>query len=142
MTSLPPVKAQLPEIKKLAKYISTMLYKYIDTPYSGKWDRINTNFMMTFHMEEDPDLYVIDNTLHIPVMSVEKLNNLPVFLSDIGYPFAIHHEVCHLLDLQLVKQYNLEMPSEEELEARAEEVEYRLSLAGLNTPESHLTGVC
>ena len=136
MTELPTVESQLPEIKILAKQILTKLYCFDTVPNLNSLHRIDRRFAFKFHVESDPDIFVKRHMLFIPIMPKEKVSGLPAFFRSIGCPYAIHHEVCHLLDLYIIDRYNLEMPSEEKLEERATEVE-RL----LENQESELAGV-
>ena len=123
MTDLPHKKDMIPEIRKIAKSVKILLMGIAQAPQDGHSMKIpNSDFFMEFHFDADTDIYVSGKTLFLPAMTAEKLNNLTFFFEKIGYPYAIEHEVCHLLDLQFMEKHDLEIANER-LEKRAEYVE-------------------
>ena len=123
MIKLPEVHTMKKDINELTKQIQLVLYTLPSIPRGRIL--LTTSFYIKFDITLNTDIYCVYDTLYIPLMSIEKANNLPKFLSDIGYPRAFHHEACHLLDLNFIREYNLSY-TEEELEERAEHAEHKV----------------
>ena len=124
MIKLPEVHTMKKDINELAKQIQLCLLTIEKNDHLHRKYKITHNFSIELK-KGITDIYVIDSTLFIPYMSVKKLNNLPKFLSDIGYSQVFHHEACHLLDLNFMREHNLSY-TKEELEERAEHAEHKV----------------
>lgn len=123
LKELPPIKENLPEIRALARVIKIFLYK-IKEANVGISYKLNKEFSLQFISCHE--IYVEENTIYIPMMSIKKLNNLPRYLQKVGLPYVFEHEACHLVDIAFIDKHNL--PSTEDisqvrLEKRAEIIE-------------------
>ena len=83
--------------------------------------KITQNFNLAF-TDTSTDIYVINNTVYIPLMPINKINALPNYLTIINLPYVFEHEACHLLDNQFCKDNYITIPYDI-LENRAETIE-------------------
>jgi len=125
MATLQPVSAMYPEVKKISSKIRK-LFKTI-VPVRGVKFPIDDRFNLVFHDDSSFDLYVIENTLFIPYMEKDRLENLQAFFESMQLPYCIEHEVQHLLDIQYSIQ-NKDYLSDALFDERASEMELQCSM--------------
>ena len=128
LVQLPTIKENLQKIKSLAKQIKLTIYSLETKPNSSMHLPINKDFTLCFHADSHADIYVLNQRIYIPTMSLEKLQGLDNFFKLIDCPYVFEHEACHLLDNQWLLEYTPTYEvSHQMLEDRADAVEVLLS---------------
>ena len=122
---LPSVQEQIPLVKRLAKLITLAIYTLKEAPTSDTEIILNRYFRIKFCMR-CTDIFVVENELFIPVMTLDKLVGLQVHLKSVGLPYVFEHEALHLIDIRWHSNQKKEW-SESLLELRADTIEQLLA---------------
>ena len=122
---LPGVESMLPKVKLLAKRIKLYLYTTEIEPDTNITISIDKNCTIGF-CDDCSDIFVTEQILYLPEMTISKLNNLQLYLQSVNLPYVFEHEALHLLDTAWYKKRNLKW-TESLLELRATQIEKLLT---------------